>query len=287
MAAEGIACIGNNSEEPLANAGGGDELLESDVDEPQGHFIVKRKRGRPKVDPSDRKISRARSKRAVLADVAQADVEEHSEPLLSISLQDLEPLGMSVVVRDALQLPSQVSQLLVRHSGYNMLSPLCSGLVGACASASAKPSARDSDYEAIVRHFFPSTGQYHMSSLTTAAEKLKMSLAVLQRKLWRLMCAQLMFARLHRFALERQLLLNCGDGLSYYLDYNLFDETPMRASMKGHSPHTRIDSNNIDMEAFAFPSFPDIMKEKLWNHNMAFKFLQTACGRFTLPASDM
>ena len=132
------------------------------------------------------------------------------------------------------------------------------------------------DYMQIAQTYFSTNEDFHMASLAVRATQLNMDPQPLQCKLWRLMSAHWQYGLVRRLAVERQpAKCQSQDSLISHIDYNNFDETPMKANIKGDS---EVLSHKCG-ESIAKVAAEDAkavvgMEGFLWSRHMPLKLLQ-------------
>eukprot|EP00971_Amphidinium_carterae_P341797 6480794-Amphidinium_carterae.1 len=126
--------------------------------------------------------------------------------------------------------PEVSSYMPVVHGGFNAAPILSSALQIAVQKATSE--SVDEDYDKLQCHYLLTADGAIVASLTVLAASLKIPQRTLQKKLQRLVCAQLVLGKTCRVLLEQLLFQRLApNALLAYFDYQAYDETPMKASM--------------------------------------------------------
>ena len=185
--------------------------------------------------------------------------------------------------KEAINVPAQPSFPATSRDGLVSLS-LCTASLQACGKQGLVESADiDEQYLTLTNVYFNHQVSYHVKSLTARADELGIHRDVLQKKLWRLACAQLLHQLYWRARLERHLAMCLTPQQRVcYLDYVAYDETPMRAAMQGDSAapsQAGHVSTEID-EQILPPGLLQKFEKTLRNdpHQVKFFQMKQSCG---------
>ena len=163
----------------------------------------------------------------------------------------------------------------VAASGFAVLSTCAAEFADLLKKVSPQDDL-DPDYEELSQAYLYSGKNFHVTSLTVKSAELSMSRWTLQRKLWRLMCSQTLAARINRLLLDAEVVSRFRDHCVCYIDHNVYDETPMIASIKADTLDPSCPKPNdpdADPDALAFAAELD---SALWTHSKQCKFLQSS-----------
>ena len=160
----------------------------------------------------------------------------------------------------------------------------CTAALEACGlQAQDSSDALDADYVQLAESFLTPGPQYHVKSLTVWAEQLGLHRDILQTKLWRLLCAQVIHQNFLRNHMERQLAQSLADEHRLcYVDCVAYDETPMRANVKGEPLEaTALPTALSEADEEFFPQALRQLFEKSFHndpHQVKFFQMKQSCG---------
>ena len=201
----------------------------------------------PPVPPPQGRRGR---KKRVLQELLQ---EEMKVPLHDVAGDTVaeDDFGMAMAVAEAplaaplppnlaaeLRVPDMPKFMVPAVEGLTPLSPTTTALLAAVQRAKEEESHQDGDYLKLAQHLFHTGSSFHLSSTVALAAQLGINRYALAPKLCRLMCAHQVLAKMNRNLFEQAVTSRFpSNALVFYLDYASYDETPLKASLKGeHEP---------------------------------------------------
>eukprot|EP00971_Amphidinium_carterae_P235726 4678090-Amphidinium_carterae.1 len=185
------------------------------------------------------------------------------------------PLAAKAKIVESLSLhvPASCLQMPAPRDGFMQPISFADCLLRALGLAEKDDAALDKDYMALSSCFLHGGSAFHMSSTITRAQQLNIYRGNFQKKLWRLMSSQWLFAKVFRLLLEQQVIhIFNPEARVLYVDYQTYDETPMRASIKGD---VAVDTQEHGMVSSVVHQDAINMESSVWTHGLMCKVLQS------------